>query len=537
MTRRTWLNIAVRSTSLASALSQGITQSVQQRRHLVPIVDAQGQVVYRFLAFSGVLTFDLGGGERLEMACIPGGTGIVGANEPPPDVAFLQSTPVRSVSIQPFCLGVFEVTRGQWLRVSQLPRVRSDLPVWFAPPRSEAESLIPMEEISFLLAEEFCARLSRLFSMPFRLPSEAEWEYAARAGTLTKFHFGDTLGPNPIRSEVFILNRFAPVGSKNAPNRFGLHDMHGSVAEWCADWEHTNYTGAPMDGSAWLAPSPRPNFRMFRGSILPEASVASRTSFPAGGDRSLLGFRVALTYDHRLYDPRAAALIQAASYVAGPISPGDILSIYGERIGPLQSQSATPDGSGRLPVSLAGVEVYFDDTPAPLLYASTVQVNVVAPFDLQIGRTVRVVVKNAFQSAHPIDVLVAAARPAVFTTDGSGRGVAAALNQDLTLHSRENAARRGSVIVLFGSGFGVFSPDVADGQVVTGVPPRVSAPVRATVGGVAAAVDYAGAAPGLVAGAVQLNLRLSSNTPVGEQPVVLYAHDVPSQEGVTVHVS
>ncbi|MFM6727605.1 MAG: formylglycine-generating enzyme family protein, partial [Dolichospermum sp.] len=109
---------------------------------------------------------------------------------------------------------------------------------------------------------EFCARLSNHSQRPYRLPSEAEWEYACRAGTITPFHFGETIttelanyngnntygdGPKGVYRE-----ETTEVGSFKIANEFGLYDMHGNVWEWCQDDWHNNYEGAPTDGSAWI---------------------------------------------------------------------------------------------------------------------------------------------------------------------------------------------------------------------------------------------------------------------------------------------
>jgi formylglycine-generating enzyme required for sulfatase activity len=119
----------------------------------------------------------------------------------------------------------------------------------------------PVEQVNWFEAVEFCKRLSKLTGRNYRLPSEAEWEYACRAGTTTPFYFGetvttelvnydgnDTYGNGP-KGEY--RGQTIPVGQFPA-NAFGLYDMHGNVREWCADELHENYAGAPTDGSVWL---------------------------------------------------------------------------------------------------------------------------------------------------------------------------------------------------------------------------------------------------------------------------------------------
>jgi formylglycine-generating enzyme required for sulfatase activity len=118
----------------------------------------------------------------------------------------------------------------------------------------------PVEQVSWDDANEFCQKLSQKTGKKYRLPSEAEWEYACRAGTTTPFHFGETITTDVANYNGNYTYASAPkgvyrqkttdVGSFPA-NNFGLYDLHGNVWEWCADIWHENYNGAPSDGSIW----------------------------------------------------------------------------------------------------------------------------------------------------------------------------------------------------------------------------------------------------------------------------------------------
>ena len=120
---------------------------------------------------------------------------------------------------------------------------------------------MPVERISWYDAVEFCARLTEYTELPYRLPSEAEWEYACRAGTTTPFYFGETISPKFVNYDGNYTygegpkgeyrQKTTPVGSLKIADAFGLSDMHGNVWEWCSDLCHDNYNGAPADGSAW----------------------------------------------------------------------------------------------------------------------------------------------------------------------------------------------------------------------------------------------------------------------------------------------
>jgi len=168
--------------------------------------------------------------------------------------------PQHSVAVPEFFMGRYEVTREQWRQVAKMPRVKIDLN---EDPSKFKDSLKqPVEQVSWNEVVEFCNRLEKKTGKPYRLPSEAEWEYGARAGTKTPFAFGPTITPKIVNYEGDYPYGSAPkgayrqktveVGSLGVANAFGLYDMHGNVWEWCEDVWHNDYKGAPSDGSAWL---------------------------------------------------------------------------------------------------------------------------------------------------------------------------------------------------------------------------------------------------------------------------------------------
>ncbi len=192
----------------------------------------------------------------LEMIAIPGGTFLMGSPENELERMDRES-PQHRVTVPPFFMGKVTVTQAQWKVVASFPKVNSDLD---SDPSGFKGSDRPVEKVSWHHAIEFCDRISQKTGKSYRLPSEAEWEYACRAGTTTPFHFGETISTDlanyngnyvygsgvkgQYREETIAVGSFPP-------NAFGLYDMHGNVLEWCSDRWHENYEGAPIDGSAW----------------------------------------------------------------------------------------------------------------------------------------------------------------------------------------------------------------------------------------------------------------------------------------------
>jgi formylglycine-generating enzyme required for sulfatase activity len=192
-------------------------------------------------------------GIGLEMVEIPGGSFKMGSS----DIG-LARQPAHQVNVPSFYIGKYEVTQAQWKAVARLPKVSRDLNPETADFKGDN---LPVEEVSWLDAMEFCARLFRATGRVYRLPSEAEWEYACRAGTTTEFAFGETITPEFVNYDGnepygkapkgMERKRTTPIGSLGVANGFGLYDMHGNVSEWCLDTYHSTYEGAPTDGSAW----------------------------------------------------------------------------------------------------------------------------------------------------------------------------------------------------------------------------------------------------------------------------------------------
>jgi eukaryotic-like serine/threonine-protein kinase len=270
-------------------------------------VNDQGNIIERKTGEAEFLAEDLGNDVVLDMVAMPGGSFTMGSPEPKAE-SFDEEWPQRTVTIQPFYMGKYVITQAQWQAVAKLPQVKQGLK---ANPSSFKGAKLPVEKVSWNDAVEFCARLSKLKGKIYRLPSEAEWEYACRAGTKTPFYFGETITTALANYRGRDCRSFGsgnygkgPLGQDRQqttdvgifpPNGFGLYDMHGNVWEWCTDHWHNTYQGAPSDGSAWLSEDNIGN-RIQRGGswkVTPKAcrSACRCDGIPAYGCDSG-GFRV-----------------------------------------------------------------------------------------------------------------------------------------------------------------------------------------------------------------------------------------------------
>jgi uncharacterized protein (TIGR03437 family) len=234
------------------------------------------------------------------------------------------------------------------------------------------------------------------------------------------------------------------------------------------------------------------------------------------------------------------AVVNAASYATGAVSPGEIVVLGGANLGPAQGVAYQLSADGQsIPKTLAGVQVLFGATPAVLLYVSAVQINAIVPYAVAGSGGTAVQVQYQNQASNTLTVAVQAASPGIFSQDRSGVGPGAILNQDLSLNASLSPATAGSVIQIFATGGGVTNPPVADGFLAPAAPlPQVTTqPVAVTIGGLAAQVTYAGAAPGLVAGVTQINAAVPAGVAPGlSVPVVVQVGSWRSQAGLTITV-
>ena len=232
---------------------------------------------------------ELGNGIHLDMLAIPTGVFQMGS---PRGLGDHDERPQHLVTIKPFCMGRYLVTQAQWkVIMKKLP-----------PCRFKGENL-PVERVSWEEAQGFCLQLSKRTGRSYGLPSEAQWEYACRAGTTSPFSFGETIttdianfnGEHTFRNEPRGIYRHVTTeGGTFPPNRFGLYDMHGNLWEWCEDNWLDDYISSPRDSSSYQAKSSR--YCVARGGSWHEppqlCRSAARLKVLQSDAEEFIGFRV-----------------------------------------------------------------------------------------------------------------------------------------------------------------------------------------------------------------------------------------------------
>jgi formylglycine-generating enzyme required for sulfatase activity len=256
-------------------------------------------------------------GVSLTILRIPAGSFWMGAPEGE-EGSSAKERPLHRVTLGEFLLGQTPITQAQWRAVAEWERQEhEEAELWaqdldpdpvakLSDPDRFRGNERPVVNVSWLEAMAFCQRLRLRTGKNYTLPSEAQWEYACRAGTTTPFHFGATISTELANYDGRPAYGDGPVGKYRQQttdvasfpaNPWGLHDMHGNVWEWCADRWHANYEGAPEDGRPWLEENaPGDNDRLLRGGswyhVPWDCRSACRNGFHPGLRSLNCGFRV-----------------------------------------------------------------------------------------------------------------------------------------------------------------------------------------------------------------------------------------------------
>jgi uncharacterized protein (TIGR03437 family) len=314
--------------------------------------------------------------------------------------------------------------------------------------------------------------------------------------------------------------------TSNPPHRFAIPDGL-TTASMSIAWTPSQITFSMWQGNA---PSAEPS------TLIAEWVYGRTSSFsdvPPNGDEEIhlniwtqnpLGASpadaVEVVVNNVSFVPSQPSVIpfgiaNAASYEAGGVAPGEILSIFGNYLGPNQPEQVQPGASGEYPTTIANSQVLFDGVPAPLLNTVDGQITVFAPFEIVGHASTVVQVSRSGKLSDPVRLAVSPFKPAVFTANQSGSGSAAILNEDGSVNAPGNPAPSGSYVSIYGTGGGQTSPPSLTGQIMGEDLSVLGEPVSVFFGGTPGIVTYAGAAPLEVGGLFQVNVSIPASAPTG----------------------
>jgi uncharacterized protein (TIGR03437 family) len=233
--------------------------------------------------------------------------------------------------------------------------------------------------------------------------------------------------------------------------------------------------------------------------------------------------------------PAVTAITHGADNLSLPLSPGEIFVLYGSGMGPSQLAQMRLNDKGLVGTALSETQVTFNGIPAPIVYTSGKQLAAIVPYSIK-GTSADLVVSYQGHATNPMPVLIQASSPGIFTLDSTGKGQAAAINQDGSINGSSHPAPAGSIISLYATGEGQTSATGVDGKPAATPLPKPVLPVSVTIAGQTATVQYAGGAPGLVAGVMQVDVGIPAGVQSGNAPVVVTVGSVKSQDGVMIAV-
>jgi len=344
------------------------------------------------------------------------------------------------------------------------------------------------------------------------------------------------------------LNVLVPHALSVSPTLITFTTQPGSTAVQSAQVQlssaggSTSYTVA-TSGGTWLGASPSSGATPATITVTanPTALLTGAYSgtFTLSSPNSITAVTVTVNLVvGTVSSPVVNAVANAASYFSGAIAPGENIVIFGSGIGPPQLTRGTVT-NGVVDTSVAATRVLFDGIASPMIYALSSQTSAMAPYEVTGRSTVNVVVEYQGVQSSPVEYTLTPTAPGIYSQNAQGTGPGAILNQDYSINLPATPASKGSVVAVYMTGEG-YTVGAADGAIATGLLSPVL-PVTATVGGIPATVIYAGTAPGIVTGAMQVNVQIPLNAPSGPSvPIVITVGTGTSaastQNGITVSV-
>jgi len=300
-------------------------------------------------------------------------------------------------------------------------------------------------------------------------------------------------------------------------------------------------SASTASGNNWLAVTPISatapssiSVSVNTAGLAPGSYTGTVTLTPSGGAAPTV-VQVSLTVTAQVA-PAVMQVINAASGVTGSVSPGEIVSLFGTALGPVSAAGLTLTAQGNVATTLAGVSVTFNGVPAPLTYVSATQINCVVPYEVSGSSAAQIFVSYNGVTSGATSLNIIPTQPGIFTQNSSGSGAGAILLPNYSTVTPSNAAPRGSTIVIYATGGGLTSPASVTGAVAGASLMKTTAPVTVLIGGISATVTYAGSAPGLVEGVLQINAVVPTSISAGNQPILVTVGGNSSQNGVTVAV-
>jgi uncharacterized protein (TIGR03437 family) len=339
-----------------------------------------------------------------------------------------------------------------------------------------------------------------------------------------------TLPPSISLSRTQLQFSYVVGGTSPAPQVITVTNAAGGVLSW------TTSTSA-----SWLSASasgPSLTVSVNPVSLSPTTYTGNITVTASGASNSPQTIMVTLTVGVATPVVVVSSVTNSASGASGAVAPGEIVTIKGSGLGPTTGVSFSVDpNTGTVVSTLAGTRVLFGSFAAPITYTSATQINALVPYEVAGQSQIVMQVQYQGSVSVPTSLQVGTAAPGVFTFNATGTGQAVAANQDGSFNGISGPAAKGSYVTIYFTGGGQTNPIGATGSVNGSVLKYLTQHVSVTVGGEPAAVAFAGAAPTLVDGVLQLNIQLSGNTPSGNaQPLAISVGGVASPTTATLAV-